>query len=119
MKRSSILWYTLPLLSIAAPALADPLAAESCAKTLSPAALSIYRAAAPKMTPGSDMASVLRSTVIPMVMSGDMTRKTARPAATAASFCLRSLQQQPQVEVVARASTPVGFAAGAASGGPN
>jgi len=78
---------------IAAPALADPAAAESCAKNLSPPALKIYRAAAPDMKRDTDIGAVLREKVRPMVMSGDMNRATARPAATAASFCLRNLQQ--------------------------
>jgi hypothetical protein len=93
-----------PALMIASPALADQVGAELCAKSLSPAALKIYRAAAPDLKPGSSMESVLRATVIPMVISGDMTRSTARPAATAASFCLRDLQQP--AEQVAVQNTP-------------
>jgi hypothetical protein len=89
---------------IASPALADPMGAELCAKSLSPAALKIYRAAAPDMKPTSNMENLLRATVIPMVMSGDMTRSTARPAATAASFCLRNLQQP--AEQVATQNAP-------------
>jgi hypothetical protein len=90
---SSVFRCTFPLLFIAAPALADPVAAESCAKSLSPPALRIYRAAAPDMKPGSNMEAVLRAKIIPMVMAGDMNRSTARPAAMAASGCLRTLQQ--------------------------
>jgi hypothetical protein len=83
---------------MASPAFADEQAANSCARTLSPAALEIYRAAAPDLKPDTNMASLLRAKVMPMVMSGDMNRTTARTAATAASFCLRGLQQQ-RVEV--------------------
>jgi hypothetical protein len=104
MKRVSMTWCTLSLLATAAPAMADPVAAESCAKTLSPAALQIYRAAAPDVKPNSNMPHLLRSKVMPMVMSGDMTVKIARPAAMAASFCLRDLQQLPGVEVVANSN---------------
>jgi hypothetical protein len=93
MTSRSVFRYVFPLLLIAAPALADPVAAESCAKTLSPPALRIYRAAAPDMKPGSNMEAVLRAKIMPMVMAGDMNRTTARPAAMAASGCLRTLQQ--------------------------
>jgi len=92
--RSSRFWCSFPLLIAATPALADPGAAEACAKTLSPAALQIYQAAAPDMRPDSDMANVLRDKVLPLVMAGDMNRRTARVAATEASVCLRGLQQQ-------------------------
>ncbi len=98
MIRSSLFWCALPVLMMASPAFADEQSASSCARTLSPAALEIYRAAAPELRPGTDMASLLRAKVMPMVMSGDMNRTTARTAATAASFCLRGLQH-PHVEV--------------------
>jgi hypothetical protein len=39
------------------------------------------------------MEAVLRAKIMPMVMAGDMNRSTARPAALAASGCLRTLQQ--------------------------
>jgi hypothetical protein len=102
MIRSHVLGCTVPLLMIAAPALADQASAESCARSLSPAAFEIYRAAAPSMRPNADMAAILRAKVMPMVMSGDMNRTTARIAATAASFCLRNLQQPQTTEIAAR-----------------
>lgn len=108
MIRSSLYGCSLPFLMMASPALADPAAADSCAKTLSPPALHIYRAAAPDIRPNSDMKRLLTMTVMPMVMSGDMNRTTAQAAATAASICLRSLQQQPataQVRVVSAGSS--------------
>jgi hypothetical protein len=104
MIRCSILGCIFPALVIASPAVADPVGAELCAKSLSPAALKIYRAAAPDLKPNSSMEAVLRSAVIPMVMSGDMTRSTARPAAMAASYCLRTLQQP--AEQIAASNTP-------------
>jgi hypothetical protein len=82
------------LLPNASPALADPAAGEACAKTLSPPALKIYQAAAPDLKPDTDLATLLRAKTRPMVMSGDMTRSTARPAASAAAVCLRSLSQK-------------------------
>jgi hypothetical protein len=94
------------LLLAASPALADALSATSCARTLSPEALEIYRAAAPDIRQDTDMVSVIRAKVIPMVMSGDMTRSTARIAATAASTCLRSLQERPD-EVAERTSLTI------------
>ena len=109
MLRSSLYGCSVPFLMMATPALADPPNADSCAKTLSPPALHIYRAAAPDIRPNSDMKRLLTMTVMPMVMSGDMNRTTAQAAATAASVCLRTLQQQPataQVRVVTAAATP-------------
>ena len=87
----------LALASVAAatPALADPASGEACSKTLQPPALMIYRAASPDMRPDTDMASLLRRKTIPLVMSGDMNIRTARPAATAASICLRELAEAP------------------------
>jgi len=104
MIRFSSLWFVLPLVISASPALADPAEAVSCAKHLSPAALEIYRAAAPDMGQGSDIATLLRARVLPMVMNGDMNRTTARIAATAASVCLRDLRQ-PTLEVARAIST--------------
>ena len=109
MLRSSLYGCTIPLLTMVSPALADTAAADSCAKSLSPPALHIYRAAAPDVRPNSDMKTLLTFKVMPMVMSGDMNRTTAQAAATAASVCLRSLQQQPapaQIRVVSAAATP-------------
>ncbi|GEM_PF-1586066 len=93
MNRASIPRLTLPLLMLASPALADPSAANSCAKSLSPMALRIYDATAPEMHPNSDMRHLITLKVIPMVMAGELNRTTARTAATAASFCLRVLEQ--------------------------
>jgi hypothetical protein len=101
MIRFSLFGCMLPVLVMASPALADGQGANSCAKNLSPAALEIYRAAAPDLRRDSNMASLLRAKVMPMVMNGDMNRTTARIAATAASFCLRDLQQQGKDERVA------------------
>jgi hypothetical protein len=100
-----------------APAFANEAEARSCASTLSPAAQQIYRAAAPDMPRATDMDRLLRSKVTPMVMSGEMNRTTARLAATAASICLRSLQQPPQPASLRTALTSSpGF--GAPNGAP-
>jgi len=76
------------------PALAaDPGAADACAAKLNPDAKSIYTAAVPDMAkPGADMRAVLTRIVMPRVMHGDMTRKTAEPRAREASECLDLLQ---------------------------
>jgi hypothetical protein len=79
--------------AIAAPAFADTASGEACSKTLPPPALLIYRAASPDMKTNTDMAVLLRQKTIPLVMSGDMTRTTARPAAIAASSCLEQLRK--------------------------
>ena len=79
---------------ISTPALAaDPAAADACAAKLNPDAKSIYSAAAPDMAkPGADMRAVLTRIVMPRVMHGDMTRKTAEPRAREASECLALMQ---------------------------
>jgi hypothetical protein len=85
----------LASLTVAAPAFADPASGEACSKTLSPEALMIYRAASPEMHPDTNMETLLRRKTIPLVISGDMNMRAARPAATAASICLRTLAEAP------------------------
>lgn len=75
-----------------APALADAAGAQSCAAKLSPAAQSIYRAAAPEVRPDTDLPALLRSKVRPMVMSGQIPENVARPEAEHAGECLRLLK---------------------------
>jgi hypothetical protein len=88
----------LPLLILcsvgAGAALAnDPAAADACAAKLNPDAKSIYTEAAPSMAkPGADMKAVLTRVVMPRVMHGDMTRRTAEPRAQEASECLALMQ---------------------------
>ena len=85
----------LASLAVAAPALADPASGEACSKTLTPPALMIYRAASPDMRPNTNMESLLRRKTMPLVISGDMNQRTARPAAIAASTCLHELTEAP------------------------
>jgi hypothetical protein len=104
MIRSDVLRLAIPML-IASPALADPSATAGCARTLSPAALEVYRAAAPDLRPDSDLRVLLRAKVIPLVITGEMSTTTARTAAIGASICLRSLQQQAGAPIGAMAIT--------------
>ena len=85
----------LASLVVAAPAFADPASGEACSKTLPPPALMIYRAASPDMHPDTNMETLLRRKTIPLIISGDMNMRMARPAATAASICLRDLAEPP------------------------
>lgn len=80
------------LVAAAAPAAADQEAATACASTLSPSGAMIYRNAAPDMRRGSDLREVITEHTRDLVMSGDMTRSQARPAAEAAAKCLDSLR---------------------------
>jgi hypothetical protein len=80
-------------LAVSVPAFADSANGDACSKTLAPPALEIYRAAAPDMRPDTDMSRLLRSKIMPMVVMGDMNQSTARPAAMAASTCLRALAE--------------------------
>jgi hypothetical protein len=90
--RASLLLMVLAVGS--APAFAaDSAAADACAAKLNPDAKSIYTEAAPDMAkPGADMRTVLTKVVMPKVMHGDMTRKTAEPRAREASECLALMQ---------------------------
>ena len=77
----------------AGPVLTENAASESCTAKLSPDASSIYRAAAPDMRRDTELPSLLREKVMPMVLSGQMRRSTARPAAEQAAACLQLLRQ--------------------------
>jgi hypothetical protein len=78
------------LLSVGSdPALAaDSDAADACAAKLDPDAKAIYDAALPSMKEGAVLKTVLTHVVMSKVMSGDLTRHTARPRAEEASACL-------------------------------
>jgi hypothetical protein len=88
-------WLALASIAAATPAFADPASGEACSKTLQPPALMIYRAASPEMRADTDMESLLRRKTMPLVIMGDMNQSTARPAAIAASTCLRELAESP------------------------
>jgi hypothetical protein len=75
-----------------APALADQGTAAACAAKLPAEARTIYQAAAPQVTPGTDLVTVLKSTTRSLVMNGKIARSGARPAARAAYPCLKQLQ---------------------------
>jgi len=83
----------VPLLLAAGPALADAAAGEACAGALSGPALQIYRAAAPELRADTDLASLLRAKVAPMVLFGPLDTATARVAAKAAADCLEALRR--------------------------
>ena len=81
------------VLFAAEPAHADEAAGTACAKTLSPAALMIYRAAAPDLRAGTNLVLLLTAKVKPMVFSRKLSITAARPAAEAAADCLRALRR--------------------------
>ena len=76
----------------ASPAATENMSGEGCAAKLSPDASSIYRVAAPDMHHDTDLASLLREKVMAMVMSGELRRSAARPAAEQAATCLQLLR---------------------------
>lgn len=79
-------------LALAAPARADQASAQACAQTLPPEAATIYKAAAPQITPNTDIVSVLKPTVRSLVMDGKVARPTARASAKLAYPCLKDLK---------------------------
>ena len=76
----------------ASPAVTEGMSGEDCAAKLSPDASSIYRVAAPDMHHDTDLPSLLREKVMAMVMSGELKRSAARPAAEQAATCLQLLR---------------------------
>lgn len=89
--------WPLALFSLAAlPSLpahaADKAAAEACAGKLEPEAKTIYDAAAPQITPSTDMRDLLKTVTFSLMMQGEVKASDARPAATAAAGCLRNLK---------------------------
>jgi len=83
----------LPLLAAPLAAYAaNPAAAQACAAKLTPEAKAIYNAAAPKMTPTTNMRDLLKSTTFGLIMQGEVKQADARPSAIAAAHCLRNLK---------------------------
>jgi hypothetical protein len=82
------------LLSVAlcGQAHASAASAQACADKLNPEARAIYDRAAPSVTPSTDLAPLLKSTVPGMVFSGDVKAATARDSAIAAVPCLKDLK---------------------------
>ena len=78
--------------AVAGAATTGSAAGESCAAKLTPDASSIYRAAAPDMHSDTDLASLLREKVMPMVVSDQIRFSAARPAAEQAAACLQLLR---------------------------
>lgn len=79
-------------LPVAAAHAADKAAATACSTKLSPEAKTIYTAAAPKMTPTTDMRSLLKSTTFGLIMQGEVKSADARASAIAAAHCLKNLK---------------------------
>jgi len=92
-RRCAALLAAAPLLAapLAAHA-ANPAAAQACAAKLPPEAKVIYDAAAPKVTPTTDMRDLLKSTTFGLIMQGEVKQADARPSAMAAAQCLRNLK---------------------------
>ena len=63
-----------------------------CAETLPDQAQLILQTLMPKLQPGVDVQSEMRSTVIGLVQSGKIDRATARDNAQSVAVCIRKLQ---------------------------
>ena len=66
--------------------------ADACANSLNTSARQIYSAAAPHVTPGSNLRDVVRQHTRNLVQSGVLSRSEARANAKAAGLCLQKLQ---------------------------
>ena len=82
----------LALILLPASAWAGQSEADACAEKLAPPAQQIYTAAAPHVTPGSNLRDVIREQARGLVVAGEMTRGEARANARAAGLCLQKLQ---------------------------
>jgi hypothetical protein len=71
---------------------ADSSSAQACAGKLSPEAQAIYGRAAPRVTPMTDLPSLLKATVPGLVFEGAVRAATARASAISAARCLRALK---------------------------
>ena len=89
MKRTFLALAALGLL--AGPALADQAAADQCAAGLDADAKTVYAATASGFAGASDKRAYMTDKVRGLVMSGSLSRGTARSAAEAASTCLSKL----------------------------
>jgi hypothetical protein len=84
-----IAWIALFGLSAAQGAHADPAAANSCAATLQPRARMVFDAVVANPQPQLALRSVLEARVRELVFTDRLMIGSARPAAEAASECLR------------------------------
>lgn len=87
----------LPVFSLAvllpAAAFAGQPEADTCAAKLTPDGQKIYAATAPRIAPGVDLRTVITTEVRKLVMSGELSRDTAKKNAPAAGSCLQHLNQ--------------------------
>lgn len=88
-----MLQLTTMLVLLPVAALADQQAADHCAAKLQAGPAAIYSATMAKIAPGSNIRDIVKSVTRGMVMSGDLGRNDAKPAAEAAGSCLRLLNQ--------------------------
>lgn len=75
-----------------APALADSAGAATCAAKLGKPARLIYNTVAPQASGSADLRGLITDQTRGLVMSGQISRGDARPAAEAAGQCLAQLR---------------------------
>lgn len=80
------------LTAVAAPAFADQATADRCAADLNGEARAIYAATAPGFISASDPRGLVADKTKALVVSGAISRGTARSAAEAAGTCLTKLR---------------------------
>ncbi|GAB0115514.1 hypothetical protein [Acidisoma sp. C75] len=92
LARALLVPAALLALPLGAAEAANMQAAKACAAKLPPEAKTIYAAAAPKVTPTTDLRSLLKSTVFGLIMQGAVKSADARGSAIAAAHCLKDLK---------------------------
>lgn len=81
------------LIALTLPSVAGLPEAKSCASGLDTNGQIIFNAALPQVAPGADLKGVLTTTTKSLVKSGEIKRGDAKPAAMAASECLKLAMQ--------------------------
>ena len=84
---------SVALIAFSIPAVAGQAEAVNCASGLDANGQMIFNAALPQVVPGADLKGVLTTATKSLVKSGQIQRGDAKPAAMAASECLKLAMQ--------------------------
>jgi hypothetical protein len=84
----------LSLVALATPAFADRSDADTCAKTLTEPAISVYNFGISKVEANSTLEQAVRPYLEPLVQANKMTEQDARKHGRAAAECLRLVHRK-------------------------
>ena len=93
MKPPTLIAVPVAALALTTPALArDEKAAAACAAKLTPDGKAMYDSVAAEVKPDTNLAELMRSKAIPMVMFGSLTRESAQTNGPPAGACANLLK---------------------------